>query len=380
MGVILLAQFTASDAVLISVVARELQALAAGSEARAAQSLQMAAALLEALDLGTRPPPAANRGLDLEALKARLCTAGLAGADTVLRADRSLGGYSKDTFLVALSGDGGERGIVVRRDVPAGTTRTSVAEEYEVLKPLAAAGFPVAEPLLVEPSHDVLGQPFMVTRRMQGEPEFTAWQTDREARRAGAHELARLLARLHRFDMPSDGPAPPLRDAARIHIEHWLAFWRECRPRAGFDEIDRAYDWILDHLTRDEAPAALVHGDVGFHNILMDGSRISAMLDWEFAHAGDPAEDLSYCRPSIEELTSWDDFITAYRAAGGPDMPEERLNAYEIWRGVRNATCCAIGVVSFDSGRNTDLRLAFAGRILIQRFARDVEQQLQRFA
>lgn len=167
--------------------------------------------------------------------------------------------------------------------------------------------------------------------------------------------------------------------AARAHIDLWLAYWRECRPASGFEEIDEAYAWILTHLAMAEGPPVWVHGDVGFHNILMEGGRIVAVVDWEFAHAGDPAEDLSYCRPAVEELSSWEDFLAVYRAAGGPAVPAERLNAFEIWRGVRNATCCAIGVKSFDSGLNTDLRLAYAGRVLIRRFAADVAQQLKRF-
>jgi hypothetical protein len=41
----------------------------------------------------------------------------------------------------------------------------------------------------------------------------------------------------------------------------------------------------------------LVHGDYGPNNVLLDPARaeITAVLDWEWAHAGDPAEDLAWC-------------------------------------------------------------------------------------
>ena len=41
----------------------------------------------------------------------------------------------------------------------------------------------------------------------------------------------------------------------------------------------------------------LVHGDYGPNNVLLDPatSEITAVLDWEWAHAGDPAEDLAWC-------------------------------------------------------------------------------------
>ncbi|MFI6700702.1 phosphotransferase family protein [Streptomyces sp. NPDC050509] len=44
----------------------------------------------------------------------------------------------------------------------------------------------------------------------------------------------------------------------------------------------------------DKAP---VHGDFGPHNLLLDPStlQVTAVVDWEFAHPGDPVEDLAWC-------------------------------------------------------------------------------------
>jgi aminoglycoside phosphotransferase (APT) family kinase protein len=38
----------------------------------------------------------------------------------------------------------------------------------------------------------------------------------------------------------------------------------------------------------------IVHGDFGPQNLLVDGGRVSALLDWELAHRGDPIEDLAW--------------------------------------------------------------------------------------
>jgi aminoglycoside phosphotransferase (APT) family kinase protein len=45
------------------------------------------------------------------------------------------------------------------------------------------------------------------------------------------------------------------------------------------------------------AGSVLVHGDYGPNNVLLDPATadITAVLDWEWAHAGDPAEDLAWC-------------------------------------------------------------------------------------
>jgi aminoglycoside phosphotransferase (APT) family kinase protein len=41
----------------------------------------------------------------------------------------------------------------------------------------------------------------------------------------------------------------------------------------------------------------VVHGDYGPQNVLLDPAtlEITAVLDWEWAHAGDPVEDLAWC-------------------------------------------------------------------------------------
>ena len=38
----------------------------------------------------------------------------------------------------------------------------------------------------------------------------------------------------------------------------------------------------------------VVHGDFGPQNVLVDDRRISALVDWEFAHIGRPVEDLAW--------------------------------------------------------------------------------------
>ncbi|MEP7023317.1 MAG: phosphotransferase, partial [Actinomycetota bacterium] len=43
--------------------------------------------------------------------------------------------------------------------------------------------------------------------------------------------------------------------------------------------------------------AVLVHGDYGPNNVLLDpvAEQVTAIVDWEWVHAGDPVEDLAWC-------------------------------------------------------------------------------------
>lgn len=69
----------------------------------------------------------------------------------------------------------------------------------------------------------------------------------------------------------------------------------------------------------------LVHGDHGPNNVLLDGAtfQVTAVLDWEFAHLGDPLEDLAWCEWTVRmhhpnHVDRLDGFYAAY---GSPVPP-----------------------------------------------------------
>jgi aminoglycoside phosphotransferase (APT) family kinase protein len=62
-------------------------------------------------------------------------------------------------------------------------------------------------------------------------------------------------------------------------------------PRLG--DLGPLRTWLLDHLPPD-GEHCIVHGDYGFHNLLVDRARVTAVLDWELATVGDPLADLAF--------------------------------------------------------------------------------------
>ncbi|WP_217213690.1 phosphotransferase family protein [Streptomyces sp. AC550_RSS872] len=79
-----------------------------------------------------------------------------------------------------------------------------------------------------------------------------------------------------------------------------------------------------------EAGKVLVHGDFGPNNVLLDPDtfEVTAVVDWEFAHIGDPVEDLAWCEWVVrthhpEHRPALGDFFRAY---GGevPPWPVRR--------------------------------------------------------
>ena len=54
--------------------------------------------------------------------------------------------------------------------------------------------------------------------------------------------------------------------------------------------VPLARQWLLDHVS-DVVPAervCLLQSDVGLHNMLVDGDRLTALVDWEAATIGPP--------------------------------------------------------------------------------------------
>jgi aminoglycoside phosphotransferase (APT) family kinase protein len=287
------------------------------------------------------------------------------------------GGFSKDTFLFeTVAEDGARTGFVLRRDLPAGPAQTTVVDEFRVLRALRGAGVPAPEAVRVEPDPSVLGQPFLVMRRVEGTPDAGA-----KPREVGL-ELARVLAHLHTLDpaeLDAGWKALPRTGAecADLLLDHWHALWSAKRLEPA-PVLVRAFAWLRARRPASVSRISVVHTDVGLHNLLVHEGRIRALLDWEFARVGDPADDLGYARPHVERLLPWDEFLAEYAAHGGPAYREENARWYEVWRSVRNAVCCAIGLAGFVSGENPQVNMALVGIGLYRQLSAEIIERIAR--
>lgn len=289
-------------------------------------------------------------------------------------------GYSKDTFLFqAMSPGGAELNAVIRRDLPFGPGENSVLEEFDLLHTLFATGLPLAEPLWREADAAWLGQPFIISRRMPGKDGTEPWDQDENTRHGVCLQLAGILGRLHCVDPAVMGVADQGRpsDHIRAYVSLWQDRWQRHRIHPS-PILEAAFRWLLDNVPANVARLAVVHSDVGFHNILTHEGRITALLDWEFSHPGDPAEDLGYCRQFVEKLVPWDQFLAAYEAAGGVSYSEGSARFYEVWRGVRNAVCCSVAWNGFLRDWYPALKMGYQGVPLYRKFVLDVAERLER--
>lgn len=115
-----------------------------------------------------------------------------------------------------------------------------------------------------------------------------------------AEDFLRVLARWHRLDVGELVAAGLHRPTgAASHALESVARWE--RPYRAAETvpaplIELALWWLHGNPPEGPTPTVLVHGDTGPGQFLFDGGKVSAVLDWEFSHLGDPMEDLALVR------------------------------------------------------------------------------------
>lgn len=221
------------------------------------------------------------------------------------------------------------------------------AEEFAVLRAVAAAGVTVPEPLWLCGDAEVIGQPFFVMRRLPGDADARPLVAD--AARDGfgpalAEQLARELALIHVLS-PDDTRltclgAPP-EPSSRAQIAEWREWLSDLVLESSV--LSDALDW-LDHHAPHEERTRLLHRDFRSGNFLVDDGRLTAVLDWEFAGWGDPHEDIGwFCAAcwraggDLEAggLATRGAFYRAYEAAGGGPVDADTVAYWEIMAHVR---------------------------------------------
>ena len=151
-------------------------------------------------------------------------------------------------------------------------------------------------------------------------------------------------------------------------MEGEINFWRDLyvrRRSMRHPLIELVLGWLDTNIPAElyTRPARVIHGDVGFHNLMVENANMTALLDWEFAHAGDPTEDLLYIKPFIEQFGLWDTFHRRYHAAGGISPSVECENFFKVWSYARNAIGTIDARYLFKHHLNDELKLAVAGLV-----------------
>lgn len=196
--------------------------------------------------------------------------------------------------------------LVLRIGPPDGLLAPFVARpEYLMLRALTnRPGLPLPHAYWYSDDRSVLGDPFLITGRVDGETPQPPWGAIHDEDKIAAENavLARDfvdgLVAIHTFDWRNSpvaalDPEVTPANATRREVERWLTRIEGNGDRSTMAAMHFAARWLHAH-----APVAprvcIVHGDYRVGNFLVKDGRMTAVLDWELTHLGDPHEDLAW--------------------------------------------------------------------------------------
>lgn len=200
---------------------------------------------------------------------------------------------------------------------------------------------------------DVFVRPFTASELIEGESDdlyrierWPTWQTHRDEL---GQAIVDALAALHRFRWQGSSILETLRipgsihDALRPMVEWYSQPYQQRRDDVTLAQIfwrDLGV-WLLDNAP--EIPVdemVVVHGDFRFGNMLWQGTRVAAVIDWERAMLGDPMSNVGFLsmpmarrrRPELMGMAvTFERLDELYTAALGTPIDRRRFQYYMIF-------------------------------------------------
>ncbi len=204
-------------------------------------------------------------------------------------------GHSNVTFELST-------GVILRRPPrgPLPPSAHDVLREARLLSALEGTPVRVPKVLAVCDDLEVIGAPFYVMERIDGEVITSTMppELDDETQRARvADELVDALVEVHAVDWTTiglEGFGKPTGYLER-QLRRFTGLWEHNRTRE-LPEVEQVGAWLQANLP-ESPPATVVHGDYRLGNTMFAPrapAELIAIFDWEMATIGDPLADIGY--------------------------------------------------------------------------------------
>ncbi|MGE0284041.1 MAG: phosphotransferase [Rhizobiaceae bacterium] len=241
------------------------------------------------------------------------------------------GGFSKRTVQFDLVDDvHGPRSLILRAEQAISLPRFSdIVQEFHLADYAVEAGLPTPAALHLEADPASFGWAFAIMEKAGGLNYGWTMGRKLEVTDAVVASIIDALCAMHTMPLRFDDP--------RLQKSH-LAQWSQCRTvteatrryvstymqglidQTGIQptpELVRAMQWLQANVPDVSDPPVLVHHDFGLNNMLIEGERVSAILDWEAAVVVDPAYDILVIQRELAEKLSVEEFLDRYHAKTG---------------------------------------------------------------
>jgi aminoglycoside phosphotransferase (APT) family kinase protein len=290
------------------------------------------------------------------------------------------GGASQETFKFRARWRQGDvqhdLPLILRRAPESGLVVAERDLEFTVYSALEGSGVPVPRAHWLELDPAWLDRPFFVMDLMPGKPGHFYGSDDPYEGQAQAvgrnfwHHLGTLASLDHRTlgltSLRGGGVGDGDGDGADGHcwsreLGHWEAILDQGEAIA--EPIVRgALRWLRRNPPPEPVQAAVVHGDYRSGNFLfLPRGTISAVLDWEMCHIGDPLEDIAWALDpmwSMERYFPLEEGLAVWEAASGLAIDRAALDWWRLFTPVKACAIWTTAEASFEDGRSREAVIA----------------------
>ena len=288
---------------------------------------------------------------------------------------RIYGGSSQETFRFRGRWCEGaqsiERRLILRRDATAGLVVAERDLEFNVYQALAGQGVPIPGVYFLELDPLWLERPFFIMDMCPGKPGSPFVPSDPYDGHGTSvgRQFWTILGRLAAIDHRAVG-LTSLRNAS-LNSGFWSAeldWWESLLDEAEAviePALRGAMRWLRRNPPSEPAKPAGVHGDYRSGNFLFtaDG-EISAILDWEMCHIGDPLEDIAWGIDPFWPITRHlplDEGLALWEEASGMAVDRDALAWWQLFSAVKACVIWTTAASSFASGKNREMTMALSG-------------------
>ena len=245
-------------------------------------------------------------------------------------------GNGQETWFCSLATPEGDREVVVRRTAGVGPLQWTDREaEYVALNWLAEKGLPTPTVWHFEPDRGRLDRSTIVMERMTGKP---LGRMDDATRDRLTVDLGRKLAQLHSLDVDGwPGDVPVDRDVANEGQLEASASRYVTDALQPVPLLEALLGWLEANLPERAGSPVALWGDTAPYNALNEDGVVTAMLDWELAHAGDPYEDLGAAVWATIGIADPELVVAGYREESGLDVSRDDLRWFEVFAATTRA-------------------------------------------
>jgi aminoglycoside phosphotransferase (APT) family kinase protein len=281
---------------------------------------------------------------------------------TIGELTRTSAGFSRENWVFDATWAGTRHHLIARRDPVGSVLNTDRRVEAAVLRSLA--GTEVRAPRLrwADLDGSRLGRPTLVMDLAPGVCDGFVLNGERplDERVELAERIYDQLSAVHLVEWRQldlvDALADPGPAAAQGAVDHWESELHRVQLEPE-PELAFVLDWLRKRARGNEV-TTLVHGDFKPGNVLLEQGDVTAVLDWETVHLGDPHEDLGWVTNPLRQREhripgGWEprDLLDRWAKHTGLTPDLEAVRWWQVLANVKLSVIVLTGLRAFVEGR-----------------------------